>query len=159
MDRVSFVFQVKIQWYRERLYSEIQPSDMHIYSLVTGSVLSCAISTPLGAYNSATISVLGARGSHCHPCTHLHLSEVKQVMVKYLAQGYTNRTKINIRVSCFMGKARILVQVTIYCRLLIGRDGHLNQSEAYLNCPKIRALANSACVSHGVFRKHVILKE
>ena len=27
--------------------------------------------------------------------------------------------------------ARILVQVTIYCRLLIGRDGHLDQSEAY----------------------------
>ena len=26
---------------------------------------------------------------------------------------------------------RILVQVTIYCRLLIGRDGHLDQSEAY----------------------------
>ena len=28
-------------------------------------------------------------------------------------------------------RARILVQVTIYRRLLIGRDGHLNQSEAY----------------------------
>ena len=27
--------------------------------------------------------------------------------------------------------ARILVQATIYGRLLIGRDGHLNQSEAY----------------------------
>ena len=27
--------------------------------------------------------------------------------------------------------ARILVQVTIYRRLLIGRDGHLDQSEAY----------------------------
>ena len=26
---------------------------------------------------------------------------------------------------------RILVQVTIYGRLLIGRDGHLDQSEAY----------------------------
>ena len=26
---------------------------------------------------------------------------------------------------------RILVQVTIYRRLLIGRDGHLDQSEAY----------------------------
>ena len=29
--------------------------------------------------------------------------------------------------------ARILVQVTIYRRLLIGRDGHLDQSEAQLN--------------------------
>ena len=29
------------------------------------------------------------------------------------------------------GWARILVQVTIYRRLLIGRDGHLDQSEAY----------------------------
>ena len=28
-------------------------------------------------------------------------------------------------------KARILVQVTIYRRLRIGRDGHLDQSEAY----------------------------
>ena len=28
-------------------------------------------------------------------------------------------------------KGRILVQVTIYRRLLIGRDGHLDQSEAY----------------------------
>ena len=27
--------------------------------------------------------------------------------------------------------ARILVQVTIYRRLLIGRDGHLDQSEGY----------------------------
>ena len=27
--------------------------------------------------------------------------------------------------------ARILVQVTIYRRLLVGRDGHLDQSEAY----------------------------
>ena len=28
-------------------------------------------------------------------------------------------------------RARILVQVTIYRRLRIGRDGHLDQSEAY----------------------------
>ena len=28
-------------------------------------------------------------------------------------------------------RARILVQVTIYRRLLIGRDSHLDQSEAY----------------------------
>ena len=28
-------------------------------------------------------------------------------------------------------RARILVQATIYRRLLIGRDGHLDQSEAY----------------------------
>ena len=28
-------------------------------------------------------------------------------------------------------RARILVKVTIYRRLLIGRDGHLDQSEAY----------------------------
>ena len=28
-------------------------------------------------------------------------------------------------------KARIIVLVTIYRRLLIGRDGHLDQSEAY----------------------------
>ena len=36
-------------------------------------------------------------------------------------------------VNCFMTLTlgRILVQVTIYRRLLIGRDGHLDQSEAY----------------------------
>ena len=28
-------------------------------------------------------------------------------------------------------RSRILAQVTIYRRLLIGRDGHLDQSEAY----------------------------
>ena len=28
-------------------------------------------------------------------------------------------------------RARILVQVTIYRRLLIGRDGHFDQSDAY----------------------------
>ena len=31
----------------------------------------------------------------------------------------------------FKARGRILVQVTIYRRLLIGRDGHLGQSEAY----------------------------
>ena len=33
--------------------------------------------------------------------------------------------------TCLEIRARILVQVTIYRRLLIGRDGHLDQSEAY----------------------------
>ena len=32
---------------------------------------------------------------------------------------------------CLRARARILVQVTINRRLLIGRDGHLDQSEAY----------------------------
>ena len=32
---------------------------------------------------------------------------------------------------CLHTRGRILVQVTIYRRLLIGRDGHLDQSEAY----------------------------
>ena len=31
----------------------------------------------------------------------------------------------------YIVRARILVQVTIYLRLPIGRDGHLDQSEAY----------------------------
>ena len=35
------------------------------------------------------------------------------------------------RICVFWYWARILVQVTIYRRLLIGRDGHLDQSEAY----------------------------
>ena len=33
--------------------------------------------------------------------------------------------------SCVTGMAHILVQVTIYRTLRIGRDGHLDQSEAY----------------------------
>ena len=38
--------------------------------------------------------------------------------------------------------AHILVQPTIYCRLLIDRDSHLDQSEAYdiATCTIIRAL-------------------
>ena len=34
-------------------------------------------------------------------------------------------------VTCLQLWARILVQVTIYRRFLIGRDDHLDQSEAY----------------------------
>ena len=38
-------------------------------------------------------------------------------------------------------RARILVQVTIYRRLLIGRDGHLDQSDAYdIQHPRARIL-------------------
>ena len=40
----------------------------------------------------------------------------------------------------------IIVQVTIYRRLRIGRDGYLDQSEAYdiiiVTCPRIRAQCN-----------------
>ena len=36
-----------------------------------------------------------------------------------------------LSMSCTLHRVRILVQVTIYRRLLIGRDGHLDQSEAY----------------------------
>ena len=39
--------------------------------------------------------------------------------------------EIKVRVSTLQVRACILVQVTIYRRLLIGRDGHLDQSEAY----------------------------
>ena len=55
--------------------------------------------------------------------------------------GHHNRDIISFHlrfytyVGCFVKSdhfwARILVQVTIYRRLLIGRDGHLDQSEAY----------------------------
>ena len=38
---------------------------------------------------------------------------------------------ISFTVITFLGTIRILEQVTIYRRLLIGRDGHLDQSEAY----------------------------
>ena len=39
------------------------------------------------------------------------------------------------------GGVRILVQVAIYRRLLIGRDGHLDQSEIYDISTRIRANA------------------
>ena len=38
---------------------------------------------------------------------------------------------VSARGSTLHVKARILVQATIYRRLLIGRDGHLDQPEAY----------------------------
>ena len=41
-------------------------SPLHIYSLITGSVHSCAISTPRGPYSPATISALGINPTHCH---------------------------------------------------------------------------------------------
>ena len=44
--------------------------------------------------------------------------------------------------------ARILVQVTINCRLLIGRDGHLDQSEAYDLSQLVREYEAQACVYH-----------
>ena len=46
------------------------------------------------------------------------------MVYKHNTQNYFSVTKVN-------SWARILVQVTIYRRLLIGRDGHLDQSEAY----------------------------
>ena len=45
---------------------------------------------------------------------------------EYLPVG--NESSITPGDACW---ARVLVQVTIYCRLRIGRDGHLDQSEAY----------------------------
>ena len=38
---------------------------------------------------------------------------------------------LSVRVWCLGFRARILIQVTIYRRLMIGRDGYLDQSEAY----------------------------
>ena len=39
--------------------------------------------------------------------------------------------KLFRKVEVLIIRARILVQVTIYRRIRIGRDGHLDQSEAY----------------------------
>ena len=44
---------------------------------------------------------------------------------------YDKTNHIHLLVGYYIVRARILVQVTIYRRLLIGRDGHLDQSEAY----------------------------
>ena len=48
----------------------------------------------------------------------------------------TNKGEVTVvlthaNVNIIPHRARILVQVTINRRLLIGRDGHLDQSEAY----------------------------
>ena len=40
-------------------------------------------------------------------------------------------TRSGIKITVRHAWSRIFVQVTIYRRLLIGRDGHLDQSEAY----------------------------
>ena len=45
--------------------------------------------------------------------------------------GYYKYFIISVRGSTLNVRARILVQVTIHRRLLIGRDGRLDQSEAY----------------------------
>ena len=53
---------------------------------------------------------------------------------EYLCYGSTTVRNIfilTVRGSTVDVRGRILVQVTIYRRLLIGRDGHLDQSEAY----------------------------
>ena len=77
------------------------------------------------------------------PHTHLDMSEVKRVSVKRLAQGHDIETTLRgekhdiFRKSCSKrgfksyDRCRILVKVTINRRLRIGRDGHLDQSEAY----------------------------
>ena len=51
--------------------------------------------------------------------------------------------------------ARILVQVTIYRRLLTGRDGHLDQSEAYTIYRNL--YENTAPVSHVFGDVHTIV--
>ena len=51
--------------------------------------------------------------------------------LKHLSKNISVILAIFDDVSILRFRARILVQVTIYRRLLIGRDGHLDQSEAY----------------------------
>ena len=50
-----------------------------------------------------------------------------------LRRWYNIETALGERLGFFVShrsEGRILVQVTIYLRLLIGRDGHLDKSEA-----------------------------
>ena len=52
-----------------------------------------------------------------------------QLDIRFLQSTVTRRpNSLRLR---HIRRARILVQVTIYRRFLIGRDGHLDQSEAY----------------------------
>ena len=50
---------------------------------------------------------------------------------KIISNFHTLSLEVVGRGSKTQHRARILVQVTINRRLLIGRDGHLDQSEAY----------------------------
>ena len=58
---------------------------------------------PFGAYGAATISAIGTYHLPSMPyqiiktCTHLHLSEVKHVRAKYIAQGHSIETVMSQR--------------------------------------------------------------
>ena len=55
-------------------------------------------------------------------------------ILKRCSSGFAYLTpafSLMCQIWCFVCWVRILVQVTKYRRLLIGRDGHLDQSEAY----------------------------
>ena len=49
----------------------------------------------------------------------------------YVKFAYAVNSRLHISVDALQARTCILTQVTIYRRLLIGRDGHLDQSEAY----------------------------
>ena len=55
-------------------------------------------------------------------------------------------------------RGRILVQVTIYRRLLIGRDGHLDQSEAYDISQLVREYGPSWPLNVLVYKSNIPLK-
>ena len=58
---------------------------------------------PFGAYGAATLSAIGTYHLSSMPyqiiktCTHLHLSEVKHVRAKYIAQGHNIETVMSQR--------------------------------------------------------------
>ena len=52
-------------------------------------------------------------------------------MMAALITGNPMKVELTLSRSGLTAWSRILVQVTIYRRFLIGRDGHLDQSEAY----------------------------
>ena len=62
------------------------------------------------------------------------------------------------KLSCGKQKCQTLVQVTIYRRLLIGRDGHFDQSELYENTANRTAqgglVVRVRVVSDGIIKNH-----
>ena len=76
---------------------------------------------------------------HMFMCHTLRVKQVRIRVLVYLDSIWAHESIVKLYIwdtSCCIYEnmacwGRILVEVTIYRRLLIGRDGHLDQSEAY----------------------------
>ena len=72
--------------------------------------------------------ILGMKCKCAGPFAYTKGLQAKELCADHLRCGSCNVFFLPHSISIWV---RILVQVMIYRRLLIGRDGHLDQSEAY----------------------------